>query len=204
MENTRLKIITERDQDDDQLHVGKIKLMTGNDSIIRKPHNLSFKQSFKLLFQTNDAYENVSDKNFNPKSPNTYEVINKLYGFDNPLFANEYAWVIELFDLEENILDFGDSEFSAIWVEDSKCFYLLEVKTKRIYRCDLDDIRNIYYSYNSMVVPISTITIKSIEITKTGHKYTYGKKKFNLDINLFKIFIRSGFDIYETAKALKN
>jgi hypothetical protein len=198
--NTRIKFISEPDIDD---NVSNIKNLTGNDTnMLReiKPIQIKpiqIKPSYKLIFPENNPYEKI--ENLITKSRKTHEVKNELFGFNNPMLIDEYNQIIKLFDCNKNILNFSDSEYSVIWIKETKLYYVLETSSKKLFCCDYEDIFHIHFDVYGM--PLSLAIIESICFNKNNIKYNLKKTNYieeKLNLNLFKAFIQSNFDIVNT------
>ena len=179
-----------------------IKELTGNDSSFQR---IGFEDSFKPIFRLNPiCVENSPCLDIGCDITTLYEKTNSSCQIKSDGdFYQEFNNVDNLFDYLENILSFSDDKFKIIWNQFVKCFYVKEIDSNQIYRCDLDDIELIHNQvYGQTIITKEIKSIKSIETMSNGTiKYNYGEKKFigkSLDTKLFKCFISNSFDVTNT------
>lgn len=153
------------------------------------------------IIETNDKnYEFRSLKNDFIHNNKSYEIkSNNVINFNE---YNEYQEINKFFN-NSNILDFSNSKYSVILNNIFNSFYVKNNDSEQIYKCYIDDIKNIYYSVFG--ITNSYVPIKYINVNIKKLKFNMSNKIFNknkLNIRLFEVFIKTNFNITKTIDIL--
>lgn len=153
------------------------------------------------IIETNEKnYEFRSLKNDFIHNKKSYEIkSNNVINFNE---YNEYQEINKFFN-NSNILDFSNSKYSVILNNIFNSFYVKNNDSEQIYKCYIDDIKNIYYSVYG--ITNSYVPIKYINVNIKKLKFNMSNKIFNknkLNIRLFEVFIKTNFNITKTIDIL--
>jgi hypothetical protein len=140
-----------------------VKRFTGNDRIeARDFYENPFKSKYYFLWFNNNIRfesESESETEIETKSRNISKInLNSVLNNEN----EEYVKAFELFEIRENILSFSKYDYEVIYLDDNKCFYVKEIKNKKIFKCVEEDIKLIHKS----IYGESKISQKLKSITK--------------------------------------